>query len=933
MSILENGLYEKMSPCEFKHLRDISAGSYGKVIEILHKPSGNVFAMKVIDVTEESPEILIRTEIKFLQDLRDLVQKPSIFPHFHGFFFSVDETTGKKTFCLIFDLKKRNLNDLILSTRGNVSFRLFESVLWKFINGLAYLQTLQICHRDLKPQNVLIEEINQNPHDLGLTLIDFGISKRVLPLDQEKMTQEMTVIGTETYYSPELRLATEERVDINPYKSDVFSLGLVMSKLAYGKLPQFSTNMGYEILKLVKEIERKFIGETAGDQNVEKRIEKVMNLLREMLEMDPKTRPDFEELFFRSLRFEENVVKIRKMILVKENEGFMLSDRANGASSHAMEEEKKEEITSISQIKETLFTSVDEFLELKAERPPLNFVVIGPLAERIEFTNKLLRLLGLKDDLLECPKNFNDAGCPFLMEIFGGQSYKSENAVGYGATIEKSSVLAQSFEEFKGKLKEVLSNQAILMLSSKDKPFIHQKIIIKEGFNRSFHFILMSSEPKNIDYLSNSLAKNPTIFIKIRGFDVEKYPKAFLIFFRKIQRKIPCELWSVFWKEELFLQSFKKEEKDNEKSFIGKKNSKLTKFQEIMKAEEDILGPLTSSKRLFFLDYKENDTLIRMITGGLDFLNKSKCEKALILMINSSKNLQNQERGIPLLSLEKIAEIKEKVDFFSGEFETQIEMFFEKLHQGSLEDMRKNSLFLQELDRIVAEGVDVLRNTETYLLKRNFIKEVMEFLSGSLQDFLRKTIFEMMFPFLEVLIKESIEAFGKDIMGKVLGWNIEESNEEKAERVEKLVLGLLLRGDFKVGRKINEKMLLQNLKCLCFKEDSYKQISSYSFWGYDGTKDDILKMILINLRERKPENIARIAEVFNEITKEFFEKLRTFPAEGATLKPPIILTLQKITLKAVTTFHKEKKEFFSKENMKELKDEDLKEVLEVKIGK
>lgn len=930
-SILENGLYDKMFPCEFKHLRDISAGSYGKVIEILHKPSGNVFAMKVIDVTEESPEILIRSEIKFLQDLRDLPQKPSIFPHFHGFFFSADETTGKRTFCLVFDLKKRNLNDLILLTRGNVSFRLFESVLWRFINGLAYLQTLQICHRDLKPQNVLIEEINQNPHDLGLTLIDFGISKRVLPIDQEKMTQEMTVIGTETYYSPELRMATEDRVDINPYKSDVFSLGLVMVKLAYGKLPQFSSNMGFEILKLVQEVERKFLGESAGDQNTEKRIEKVMNLLREMLETDPRNRPDFEELFFRSLRLEENVVKIRKMILVKENEGFTLSDMSKGTASHSIEEENKEELASVSQIKETLFNSVDEFLESKAERPPLNLVVIGPLAERIELTNKLLRVLGLKDDLLECPRNFNDVGSPFLLEIFGGQSYRSENVVGAGAASEKSTVLAQSFEEFKGKLKEVLSNQAILMLSAKEKSLIHQKITIKEGFNRSFHFFLMSSEPRNLEFFNNSLARNPTIFLKIRGFDVEKYPKAFLVFFRKFQRKAPCELWTVFWREELFLQSFKKEEKDNEKSFITKKNSKLTKFQEIMKAEEDILGPLTSSKRLFFLDHKENDTLLRMITRGLDFLSKSKCEKALILMLNSPKSPQNM--GIPLLSLEKIAEIKEKVDFFSGEFETQIEVFFEKLHQGSLEDMRKNSLFLQELDRIVAEGVDVLRNTETYLLKRNFIKEVLEFLSGSLQDFLRRTIFEMMFPFLEVLIKESIEAFGKEVMGRVFGWDIEENNEEKAERVEKLVLGLILRGNFEVGGRINEKMLLQRLKCLTFKEDAYKQISAYSFWGYEGTKDDILKMVLINLRERKAENIARISEVFNEIAQEYFEKLRTFPGEGRPLKPPVILALQKVTLKAVTAFHKEKKEFFSKENMKELRDEDLKEVLEVKIGK
>ena len=948
MNIIENGLFDKMAPFEFKHLRDISSGSFGKVIEIMHKPSGNVFAMKVLDISEESPEFLIRSEINFLQDLRNLPQKPSIFPNFHGFFLSADETTGKRTFCLIFDLKKKNLNDLILATKGSISFKLFENVLCKFINGLAYLQTLQICHRDLKPQNILIDEKAGFSDDLDLTLIDFGISKRIIAGNEEKMTQENTVIGTEVYFSPEFRVAIEERIEVNAYKSDVFSLGLVMMKLAYGKLPIFPQNMSYEIERVLKEIEQKFMIEAGGIGEKEKRIEKIMNLWKEMLEIETKNRPDFIELFFRSLRFEENVEKIKKMILVKDNEDFMLLRSEFLQKPQILEEEKKEDIGEINENLnkyENLFNSINEFLERKSEKNPLNFVVSGFLSERIGFINKMLRFLGLKEDLLESPKNFIDVNSPFLLEILEGETYKTEFSFN---SSNKTVISTKDFQDLKRNLKEILSNHAILLLSLKEKPFIHQKIFLKNVNFKDFRIFLISSDLNNklfIENLKKGLEKNPTIFLRIKKLEIEKYQQNFLNFYKKIQRKNNCEFWTVFCQEDLFLQSFKMDEKDNEKSLILKKNAKLLKFQEIMKAEEAVLGPLTNRKKAFFLEFNETGTFDKIVKKSIDFLNKSRCEKALILMILSSKIALKEKPKKPLFPSEKIEEIVEKIVFFSSEFEAQIEVFFEKLHQGSLEGMKKNSIFLKELEKIVLKGTDLLKISQTFLSKRNFIKEVMDFLSGTLQDFMRKTIIEMLFPFLEIMLKEAMQTFGILKIEAVLGWKIEGNHEEieKMPDLEKLIIGLLLCRNIEIYAKIREKMLVKEMKCLKLKEEAFNSISAYSgFWSYEGAKDDILKLILINLRENKAENIKRIVEIFNEISQEFFEKLRRFPIieEEKEEKSMIIfkktsedLALQKETLRAVTSFNSEIIEFFSKENLNELQDECLKDVLQVKMMK
>lgn len=92
--------------------------------------------------------------------------------------------------------------------------------------GLAAAHANQLVHRDVKPQNVLIDQ------DGRAKVTDFGIVRSLQESESDSLTKAGRVLGTTDYVSPEQALGH----DVDP-RSDIYSLGVVLYEMLAGSLP------------------------------------------------------------------------------------------------------------------------------------------------------------------------------------------------------------------------------------------------------------------------------------------------------------------------------------------------------------------------------------------------------------------------------------------------------------------------------------------------------------------------------------------------------------------------------------------------------------------------------------------------------------------------------------------------------------------------
>ena len=136
--------------------------------------------------------------------------------------------------------------------------------------GLAAAHEVGVIHRDIKPQNILIEPTG------GLKIMDFGIAR----LTQDRgMTATGTVVGTPDYMSPE-----QARGVALDFRSDIYSTGVVLYEIFTGSLPFEGDSPLAVVLKHVQE-------KPPAPQTVNPRIDpKIAAIVLKCMEKDPAQR-------------------------------------------------------------------------------------------------------------------------------------------------------------------------------------------------------------------------------------------------------------------------------------------------------------------------------------------------------------------------------------------------------------------------------------------------------------------------------------------------------------------------------------------------------------------------------------------------------------------------------------------------------------------
>jgi len=125
-----------------------------------------------------------------------------------------EDEDGEVLYALVSEVLVRTLDDHVRLAGARLSEADLRALCAGIAEGVAYLHSMAIVHRDIKPRNVMVDAAGT------AKLIDFGLSKQKTALRAATTT---TMAGTPDWLSPE-----KQRGEPSTAASDVFSLGLVL---------------------------------------------------------------------------------------------------------------------------------------------------------------------------------------------------------------------------------------------------------------------------------------------------------------------------------------------------------------------------------------------------------------------------------------------------------------------------------------------------------------------------------------------------------------------------------------------------------------------------------------------------------------------------------------------------------------------------------
>jgi eukaryotic-like serine/threonine-protein kinase len=199
--------------------REIGRGGMGIVYLARDRRLKRAVAIKLLP-----PELAYRGEIRsrFLREAETAAQlgHPNIVP-----IFSVDEREGLVFFVMAY-VDGENLA-VRLHREGAMREEEVRKILVDTARALAYAHERGVVHRDIKPDNILIDR------DGRVMVTDFGIARAITEGADARLTATGTAIGTPAYMSPEQSMG-EREVD---GRSDLYSLGIVGYQMLTGELP------------------------------------------------------------------------------------------------------------------------------------------------------------------------------------------------------------------------------------------------------------------------------------------------------------------------------------------------------------------------------------------------------------------------------------------------------------------------------------------------------------------------------------------------------------------------------------------------------------------------------------------------------------------------------------------------------------------------
>lgn len=196
---------------QYEKLEKVGEGTYGIVYKA-QDAKGDIYALKTIRLDAEDegiPSTAIR-EISLLKEL----QHPNIVK-------LCDVICAERKLTLVFEFLDQDLKKLLDMCDGGLDPATTKSFLYQLLRGIAYCHQHRVLHRDLKPQNLLINR------EGALKLADFGLA-RAFGIPVRSYTHEVVTLW---YRAPDVLMGSRKY----SMPVDIWSVGCIFAELVIGR--------------------------------------------------------------------------------------------------------------------------------------------------------------------------------------------------------------------------------------------------------------------------------------------------------------------------------------------------------------------------------------------------------------------------------------------------------------------------------------------------------------------------------------------------------------------------------------------------------------------------------------------------------------------------------------------------------------------------